>query len=88
MILAMTLVLRRLIVLVPALGLTATSGGAQELTAEACTTVRAAVLPSEDDERWRSIPWHDTLGTAVLEADEQQRPVLLWAMNGHPLGCT
>jgi len=46
------------------------------------------VLPLEAEEQWRTIPWHDTLGAAMLQADEQQRPVLLWAMNGHPLGCT
>ena len=61
---------------------------AQDLTAEACAQVRETVLPSETEEQWRAIPWRDTLGGAVLEADEQERPVLLWAMNGHPLGCT
>ena len=69
-------------------GLAAAEAGAQDLTAETCAQVREAVLPSESDEQWRTIPWHDTLGGAVLEADEQERPVLLWAMNGHPLGCT
>jgi hypothetical protein len=24
----------------------------------------------------------------VKEAQEKDRPILLWAMNGHPLGCT
>ena len=72
----------------PAAPATAQNLTAQNLTAETCAQVREKVLPSEHDEQWRAIPWHDTLGGAVLEADEQERPVLLWAMNGHPLGCT
>jgi hypothetical protein len=46
------------------------------------------VLPSAAEDQWRAIPWRDALGGAVLEADEQQRPLLLWAMSGHPLGST
>ena len=75
-----------LLALAVALGVAPAS--AQQLTAEACAQVRETVLPSVSEEQWRTISWRDTLGGAVLEADEQQRPVLLWAMNGHPLGCT
>lgn len=70
------------------LGLSTAPAKAQELTAEACAQVRDTVLPSVTDDQWRAIPWRDTLREAVLEADAQNRPVLLWAMNGHPLGCT
>ena len=46
------------------------------------------LLPGEDEVAWLEIPWRATLWEAVRVAHEQQRPVLLWAMNGHPLGCT
>jgi len=62
-------------------------GAAQQLAAE-FAAVRDRVLPTAEELEWRAIPWRDSLGGAVLEADEVERPVLLWAMNGHPLGCT
>jgi len=48
----------------------------------------AYVLPKPDELAWRKIPWRYELGTALVEAKQQNKPVLLWAMNGHPLGCT
>ena len=46
------------------------------------------VFPSKDELAWQSIPWRASFWEAVVEADRQRRPVVLWAMNGHPLGCT
>ncbi len=46
------------------------------------------VVPSEDELQWRAIPWLGTLGEAVVQAHAQDKPILLWAMNGHPLACT
>jgi len=37
---------------------------------------------------WRSIPWRIDLLAAQAEAAEQRRPLFVWAMDGHPLGCT
>lgn len=50
--------------------------------------LRAAILPSPADQEWQEIPWRSELRAALKEATDQRRPVLLWAMNGHPLGCT
>ena len=40
------------------------------------------------DKPWRTIPWK----TAILDAQEtaarQTKPIFIWAMDGHPLGCT
>jgi hypothetical protein len=44
--------------------------------------------PSPAELEWRGIPWRATLADAIGEARKRSRPVLLWAMNGHPLGCT
>ena len=46
------------------------------------------ILPAPDELSWRKIPWRHEFGIALLLAKQQNRPVLLWAMNGHPLGCT
>jgi hypothetical protein len=37
---------------------------------------------------WRSIPWRIDLLAAQREAAEHKKPLFLWAMDGHPLGCT
>lgn len=46
------------------------------------------VVPSDDELRWREIPWLGTLADAVVQAQAADKPILLWAMNGHPLACT
>ncbi|MEM7164143.1 MAG: hypothetical protein AAF581_01690 [Planctomycetota bacterium] len=50
--------------------------------------LRERILAAPQDLAWESIAWRPSLWEAVLEGDREERPVLLWAMNGHPLGCT
>lgn len=50
-------------------------------------TVFEFIRSAEDDERWREIPWVPSLWTGVKTADEQRKPIFVWAMNGDPLGC-
>ena len=47
-----------------------------------------AILPSEDESAWLAAAWQPEFRTALLKAAELDKPVLLWAMNGHPLGQT
>ena len=49
--------------------------------------LHAEVRPS-DDELWRTIPWKISLLDAQQAAAEQGKPIFIWAMDGHPLGCT
>lgn len=37
---------------------------------------------------WRTIPWRIDLLRAQSEAAAQHKPLFVWAMDGHPLGCT
>jgi hypothetical protein len=46
------------------------------------------IRPSDGDNKWERIEWRPELAAAVQEAKALQRPILLWTMNGHPLGCT
>jgi hypothetical protein len=66
----------------------ARAGKTVELTDATFESVREEVLPSKEEERWREIPWRTSAWDAVVEATESDKPVLLWAMNGHPLACT
>ena len=49
---------------------------------------RDHIAPRAAENRWLQIDWHDSISTGIQAATEQQRPMLLWLMNGHPLGCT
>lgn len=40
------------------------------------------------DEPWRTIPWKIALLDAQQGAAELKKPIFIWAMDGHPLGCT
>lgn len=46
------------------------------------------LLTPDGAELWRRIPWRIELLEAQREAAEQNKPLFLWAMDGHPLGCT
>lgn len=46
------------------------------------------IRPNDDELSFEKIGWRSSFWPAVLEARELGRPVLLWTMNGHPLGCT
>ena len=59
----------------------------------------ATLVRAENPLRWLShirpkatevggIAWLPSLWDAVEASHEKRRPILLWAMNGHPLGCT
>ncbi len=49
--------------------------------------LRAELQPSHD-ELWRTIPWKINLLDAQRTAAEERKPIFIWAMDGHPLGCT
>ncbi len=49
---------------------------------------RDYIVPTEQDLAWTRIPWLTSFQEGLIEAGEKQKPMLLWAMNGHPLGCT
>ena len=48
----------------------------------------AYVRPKPSELRWKAIPWRPKLWTALVEAQRTDKPVLVWAMNGHPMACT
>ena len=46
------------------------------------------ILPETEELQWQDIPWRAKYWDAIIEGQEKERPILIWAMNGHPLGCT
>ena len=50
--------------------------------------VQALVKPGADEDKWTQIPWLTNLWEARRRAAAEGKPILLWEMDGHPLGCT
>ncbi len=46
------------------------------------------LLQPPADEPWRTIPWKIALLDAQKNAVAENKPIFIWAMDGHPLGCT
>ena len=76
--------MRGLLALVCLAGLAA----GQELDAAAYAKWRRFISPKKEETRWSAIAWRPSLWVAVVEANRLRKPILLWAMNGHPFGMT
>ena len=50
--------------------------------------VLAAVRPGPGEDLFAEIPWQTSLWEARQLAAKEGKPILLWEMDGHPLGCT
>ena len=50
--------------------------------------VRAHVLPDASELAWQALGWRASLWQGVVDAQAAEKPILLWAMNGHPCGLT
>ncbi len=45
-------------------------------------------LQSAPVEPWQTIPWQTSVLDAQRIAVRDNKPIFIWAMDGHPLGCT
>jgi hypothetical protein len=50
--------------------------------------LKALIRPEAKDQKWEQVPWRTNLWEARREAAARGKPILLWEMDGHPLGCT
>jgi hypothetical protein len=58
------------------------------LTPARFTALHDLIKPKPQEERWAEIPWLTSLWEARQRAAAEGKPILLWEMDGHPLGCT
>ena len=49
---------------------------------------RDRILTKEPELLWENLPWITTYRDGLEQAAAEDKPLLLWVMNGHPLGCT
>jgi hypothetical protein len=59
----------------------------EQLTDAQFAGVRKAVQPAADEDDFAKIPWLTTIWDARVKAAKEGKPILLWEMDGHPLGC-
>lgn len=50
--------------------------------------LRDLVLPSESEASFRTIRWRTSVLQGIVDAQKEDKPVMIYLMNGHPLACT
>ena len=83
---------RLLLVLITAGGVVAhlafhVPAAAAPLTGADAAKLRAVIRPLDGEDAFDSIPWEVSLWEARKKAAAAGKPVFLWEMDGHPLGC-
>ena len=57
------------------------------VTANTFDALFAACRPKPQTERWTEIQWETEAWPARQRSAQEGKPLFLWAMNGHPIGC-
>lgn len=58
------------------------------LTDESFATWRDRIRATKSELEWQDLPWVTSYHKGIRLAAAENKPLLLWVMNGHPLGCT
>ena len=65
-----------------------TAPAAEPIRPDQFAKLQALIKPDQGEDQWAQIPWVTDLWQARKLAAAQGKPILLWEMDGHPLGCT
>ena len=65
-----------------------TASAAAPLNPAEFDRVRGLIKPAAAEAGWERVPWQTSLWEARRKAAQEGKPILLWEMDGHPLGCT
>jgi hypothetical protein len=69
------------------IGLSADNNALPQLSAEHAQC-RVQVLPNSSEQSYCSIAWRTSVLHGLVDAQKNDKPVMIFLMNGHPLGCT
>ena len=61
--------------------------GAEKIDPAKFEAIHSLIKPRAEEEKWANIPWMASLWEARERAAKEGKPILLWEMDGHPLGC-
>lgn len=80
--------LRSLLFVLAVLAVGGSALAADRLSPEQFRRLHELIKPEAAEEKWAQIPWRTSLWEAREVAAREGKPILLWEMDGHPLGCT
>ena len=69
-------------------GLAQLAAAADPIPAARFGALHGVVKPTPDEQQWEQVPWMTSLWEARQRAAAEGKPILLWEMDGHPLGST
>ena len=49
--------------------------------------LKTLIKPRAEETRWEEIPWMVDLWEARKKAAQSGKPLMLWEMDGNPMGC-
>lgn len=59
-----------------------------EITRAQFDSLYQLCIPSTEGSAWLALGWETDLWAARARAAQEGKPIFLWEMDGHPLGCT
>jgi hypothetical protein len=58
-----------------------------EVKTENLDRLKTLIKPRAEETKWEEIPWRVDLWEARRDAAKAGKPLLLWEMDGNPMGC-
>ena len=65
-----------------------TAPAAEPIRPDQFAKFQVLIQPDRGEDAWAKVPWMTDLWQARQAAARSGKPILLWEMDGHPLGCT
>jgi hypothetical protein len=61
--------------------------GGDEVNVGSIASLQTLIKPRAEETRWEEIPWAVDLWDARRRAAREGKPIMLWEMDGNPMGC-
>jgi hypothetical protein len=58
-----------------------------EVKSDNLDRLKSIIKPRAEETKWEEIPWQVDLWQARRKAAEAGKPLMLWEMDGNPMGC-
>ena len=58
-----------------------------EVKTDQIPALQTLIKPRPAETRWEEIPWQVDLWDARKKAVREGKPIMLWEMDGNPMGC-
>ena len=59
----------------------------EQMTTERMAALQKVIRPCDGEDAFDKIAWLTAIHDARVKAAKEGKPILLWEMDGHPLGC-